>query len=121
MVLEGGLQLCAALLEESKLMSRELVETIAVGAYKMGEHRTRYDGVLMLQTVYQLLHVVLGVEAQPVHAGVELYVYGESCHALTLCCLDKSIEQTERVDLRLKVIVEHCLEGRHLRVHNHDV
>lgn len=34
MVLEGGLQLCAAFLEESKLMSRELVEAIAVGADK---------------------------------------------------------------------------------------
>ena len=38
-----------------------------------------------------------------------------------LSCLDERIEQTERVNLRLQVVIEHGLEGGHLRIHDHDV
>ena len=75
----------------------------------------------MLQPVDELVDVLLRVEAKAVHARVELYVYGPARYALFLGRFHESVEQAERVDLRLKVVVEHRLERRHLRVHYHDI
>ena len=36
-------------------------------------------------------------------------------------CLDEGIQQTEGVNFGLKIVVEHGLESRHLRIHNHNV
>ena len=33
----------------------------------------------------------------------------------------QGIKQTEGIDLRFQIVVEHSLEGRHLRIHYHDV
>ena len=87
----------------------------------MGEDRTGYDGALVLQPVNQLVHVFLGVESQSVHASVELDVYGEVGDSFFLCRLHQCVEQSETVYLRLQIIVEHGLERRHFRVHDHDV
>ena len=87
----------------------------------MAEHGARYDGVLMLQTADELVGVALGVEAQPVHAGVELDVDGPPGDALLLGSLDEGVHQSKRVDLGFQVVVEHGLEGSHLGVHDHDV
>ena len=75
----------------------------------------------MLQAVDEPVHVLAGIEAQSVHASVELDVYGIVGDALLLGCLDEGLEQTERIDLGLEVVVEHGLEGGHLGVHHHDV
>jgi len=56
-----------------------------------------------------------------VHARVKLYVHRISRYALLSGSVNKRIEQAEAVHLRLEVVVEHGLERRHLRVHNHDV
>ena len=58
-----SLQLLASFIEESKLTGRELVETVAVGAYEMAEHRTWDNGILMFQTVDKLINVVYRIEA----------------------------------------------------------
>ena len=102
-------------------MGRERIEVIAVGTNEMAEHRTGNNGVLMLQTVDNLIHIVDGIKAQAVHACIELYMYGPACDTLLTGCLDESIHQTERVDLRLEIVVEHGLEGGHLWIHDHDV
>ena len=48
-------------------------------------------------------------------------MYWPSCYTLVACCVYKRIEKPEAIDLRLEVIVEHCLECRHLWIHNHYV
>ena len=87
----------------------------------MREHRTWDDGILVLQLADEFLHIVLRVEAHAVHAGIQLDMDRETGYSLFLSCLDERIEQTERVNLRLQVVIEHGLEGGHLRIHNHDV
>ena len=119
-MVEGFLQLAAPLFEERELSCRELVEGIAVGTYEVGEHGTGNDGLLMAQTVDEFVGFV-DVEPQPVHARVELDVYGPAGDALLAGLPDEGIEQSEGVDLGLQVVVEERLERCHLRVHHHDV
>ena len=87
----------------------------------MTEHRTRDDGILMPQTINHLIDITHGIEAQTMHAGVELDMYGPAGDTLLTGCLDKCVHQTERIDLRLEIVVEHGLEGGHLGIHDHDV
>ena len=118
---EDTLQLTAALVEEGELLGREVVEAVAVGAHEMAEHRTRDDGVLMLQTVDKFVYILHRVEAQTVHARIELDMYGPARDTFLTSGLDECVHQTEGIDLGLQVVVEHGLEGRHLRVHDHDI
>ena len=121
LVLEGGLQAFAALVEECKLTCGEVVEVVAVCSYEVGEYRAGNDGVLVVQSLNELVNVSNGVKAKPVHACVELYVYGIARDAFLLGSLDKCVEYSEVVNLWLQIVVKHCLEGCHLRVHHHDV
>ena len=41
--------------------------------------------------------------------------------SLLLCSTNQGIHQSETVYLRLQVVVEHRLEGGHLRIHDHDI
>ena len=75
----------------------------------------------MLEAGYEFIHIVLGIETEPAHAGIQLDMNGQSRNAFLLGSLDKGVEQSERIHLRFEVIVEHRLEGGHLRVHDHDV
>ena len=75
----------------------------------------------MLQTVDKFRHILQRVETEAVHTCVELDVYGEVAYTVLLSLAHKSVEQSERVHLWFKVVVEHSLERRHLRVHNHYV
>lgn len=75
----------------------------------------------MLQAVDEPRHVFLGVESQPVHACVKFYVNGIARDSLLACGTYECFKQSERIDLRLKFIVEHRLERGHLGVHNHDI
>ena len=121
LMVEGSLQLLAALVEELELMGREGIEAVIIASHEVREHAARDDGVLMFQSAYQLLHIVLGIEAQAVHAGIQLDMHRETSDSLLLGSLDKGVEQTERVNLGLKIIIEHGLEGGHLWIHDHDI
>ena len=121
MVPEGRLQLVAALLEEGKLVAREVVEVIAVAAHEVREDRAGDDGTLVLQPLYEPFHIMLGVEAHAPHARVELDVDGEAHHALALRLADKCLEQAETVHLGLQSILEESAEAAHFGVHDHDV
>ena len=121
LMVEGSLQLSASLIEEFKLMGREIIETIVIASHEVREDRTRDDGILMLQLTDKLLHIVFRIEAHAMHTGIELDVNRESGDTLLLCSLDERIEQSERIHLRLQVVIEHGLEGSHFRVHDHDV
>ena len=55
------------------------------------------------------------------HTRIEFNMYRPSRNTLLFSSMNKGIHQSERVNLRLQVIVEHRLEGRHLRIHNHNV
>ena len=118
---EGSLQTAAGLVELLELHGGEVVEVITVGTDEMTEDGTRYDGVLALQTADNLVNILLRVEAEAVHTRIEFDVYGPTRNTLLLSGTDEGIHQTERVDLWLEIVVEHRLEGRHLRVHNHNV
>ena len=87
----------------------------------MAEDRTWNDGILMLQTMNQRIHILLWVEAQTMHARIQFDVYWPTRNTLFLGSLDKCIHQSEGIYLRFQVIIEHGLEGSHLRIHNHDV
>ncbi len=121
LMVEGCLQLLATLVEQLELMGGESIEAVIVAAYEVREHTARDDGILMFQLANQFLHVVLRVEAQAMHTSIELDMNRESGHALLLGRLDKRIEQAEGINLWLQVVIEHGLEGGHLRVHDHDV
>ena len=121
MMRESRLQLLARLIEESKLTGRELVEVIAVGTHEMTEHRAWDDGCLVLQTVYKFEEILFGIEAQTMHTRIELDMYGPTRDSFLTSGLDKGIHQSEGVHLWLEVVVEHCLEGRHLWIHDHDI
>ena len=117
---EGGLYLLAALVEHTELGGREVVEVVAVGTHEMGEDRTRDDGRLLLQAFDELINL-RAVEAQAVHAGVKLQMYGPPRDTLGTGCLDEGIHQSEAIDLRLQVVVEEGLKRRHLGVHHNDI
>ena len=121
LVAEGRLKLLRTLVEQSELARREVVEVVAVRPHEVREHRARYDCVLMFQPFDEFVHVVLGVKAQAVHACVYLYVYRIARYALLLSGFDESVHESETIHLRLQFVVEHGLEGRHLRVHYDDV
>ena len=120
-MVEGSLQLSASLIKEFKLMGREVIEAIVIASHEVRENGTRDDGILMLQLTDKLLHIVFWIEAHAMHTSIELDVNRESGDTLLLGSLDECIEQSERINLRLQVVIEHGLEGCHFRVHNHDV
>ena len=55
------------------------------------------------------------------HARVQLDMHRPSCDTLLLGRMNQRIHQSEGIDLWFQVVVKHRLEGRHLRIHNHDV
>ena len=55
------------------------------------------------------------------HARVEFNMNGEIRNTLLACRLNECFEQAEVVNLRLKVVFEQRIEGRHLGVHDDDV
>lgn len=111
LMFKGRLQLFAALIEQSELLSRKIIKAVTVGTNKVGENRPRDDGILMFQPTDELVHILFGVKAKSVHTGIELDVDRPTRNTLFLSRLNQSIEQTERVHLRLKVEVEHRLES----------
>ena len=48
-------------------------------------------------------------------------MYGETCYTLALGSFYQRAEQSERIHLRLQIIVEQRLKRRHFGVHNHNV
>ena len=48
-------------------------------------------------------------------------MYGVSGDALLFGGFHKGVEQAEGVNFGLQIVVEHRLEGCHLRIHDHDV
>ena len=121
LVREDALQLLAGLVKFLKLHGREVVKVVTVRAYEMAEDRAWNDGILTLQTTDNLVDVFLGVKAETVHTSIELDMYGPTRNTLLLSSMDEGIHQTERIHLGFEVVVEHGLEGRHLRVHNHNI
>ena len=102
------------------LFGRELVERVAVAAYKVGKYAAWNKCCLMLQLLYEPWHLGLGVEAEPVHSGIELDVNGHACYACTLGCVDKCVKYAERIDFGLQIVLEECIETGHLGVHYHN-
>ena len=92
---ESGLQFLASLVEKLKLLVAEAVEDVIVRPREMAEHRTGDNGVLVFQLVYQLVHVVYGMESQPVHARVQLDVYGIASDAFLAGGADERVQQPE--------------------------
>ena len=123
LMLELGLQFPAGFVEPLELEGGEIVEVVAVASHEMREHGARYHGLLIVQLMGESCHFIIvgGIEAQAMHARVELDMDGPACDALFACGFDERIEQTETIHFRLQAVVEHGLEGRHLGIHNHDV
>ena len=59
---ERSLKLLTTLIEERKLMSRELVEVVSIRANEVREDRTRDDSVLVFQSLNQFVHILLWVK-----------------------------------------------------------
>ena len=102
------------------LPPREAVEHRRVAAHQVGENRTHQHGILSAQAFHQLGHL-FGREAQTVHARVQLDMDGEVRDTFFLRLAHKGVQQMEAIDLRLQLVVEHRLEGRHFGVHDEDV
>ena len=75
----------------------------------------------MPQAVDEFGHIVLGIEAQPMHTRVELDMYGPAGDALLARGTNEGIHQSERIYLGLQIVVEECLKRCHLGVHHHDI
>ena len=86
----------------------------------MGKYRTWHDGVLLFQSGYQLVHIFFGRETQAVHACVQFDVYGPVGDALFLSSLCQGVHQAEAIHFGLQIIVKHCFESRHFRIHDND-
>ena len=59
---ERSLKFLATLIEECKLMGRELVEVVSIRANEVREDRTRDDSVLLFQSLNQFVHILLWVK-----------------------------------------------------------
>ena len=94
-MVEGSLQLFASLIEEFKLMGREVIEAVIITSHEVREHRTRDNGILMLQFANQFLHIVFRIKSHAVHSCIQLDMNREACYALLLSSLNQCIEQTE--------------------------
>ena len=121
LVLECRLQFFACSVKEFKLMLGERIEVITVATHEMREYRARNDCVLVLQSAYHLVDVLLWVESQAMHTGIEFDMNGIIGYCFILGSLDEGVHNTETINLRFEVVVEHRLEGSHLGVHNHDI
>ena len=120
MVGEAGLKGVGAQSEAAELLAREVVEAVAVAAHEMGKDAARQQGRLAREAGDKLRHILQRVEAQTVHARVELDVDGEIGDAVALRRIDEGVEQTEGIDLGLELIPEERVETRHLGIHHHD-
>ena len=54
------------------------------------------------------------------HSCIELNVYREVCNTFVLSSIDECIEQSETVNLWLKIVLKESAEAAHLRIHHHD-
>ena len=104
MVGEGGLQLAAAHIKLLKLLAGEIVKLVGIRTDKVAEDATRDDSRLGLEAGNQLVHVLQRIESKPTHARIELDVDGIARDALAAGGLDKSVEETEGIDLGLQVV-----------------
>ena len=120
-MVECSLQLLTTLIKQCKLLGRERIEGIIITTYKMREHTSWYDGILMFQSCYQFFHIIFQIKAQTVHTSIQFDMYRETSNTFFFCSLDQRIQNTERINLWFQIIVEHGLEGCHLRIHNHDI
>ena len=118
---ESSLQLVGSGTEEFPLVLREGIEVLAIGTYEMREHGAWDEGLLGMEALNELRKVLGRLEAETVHTRVELQVDGEVGDTLALSGMDEGFEESEAVDLRLKVVLKERLERRHLRIHHHDI
>ena len=102
-------------------MGRESIEIITIRTHEMREDRARNNGLLVFQEIDQLVNIVLGIKTESMHASIKFNMYWPACNTFLTGCPNKGIHQPEGIDFRFQVIVEHRLEGRHLRIHNHNV
>ncbi len=121
MMREGSLQSIGTEEITTVLLGGEGIEAVVVASHKVGEDRTRYECGLGAQAADKSRHVLLWIEAQAVHAGVQFYVYGHGCYSGTLGSMDESIKETETIHLRFQIVLEEGVETGHLGIHHHDV
>ena len=119
-VVEGVLQGERGVVEQAELLGRESVEVRTIATHKVREYRARHQRRLVRQAVDEYRHVGPGIEAQAVHARVNLDVYGESLYALLFSGAYQRLQQFETVHLGLEFVFKEGVKGRHLRVHHDD-
>ena len=97
---ESRLQLARSTVEAGKLLCGEGVEIRRVAPDEVREDGARTECLLAVETFDEGKEVVLGIEPEAAHAGVELEVDGEVGDALLSGSGHQRIEQAEIVDFR---------------------
>ena len=90
-----------------------------VGCSEMAENGTNGYGILMAETIDQFLHLWI-LEAQAMHAGVDLDMHRIIGYTHALCLFDESIQESETIDFGFQAILDNRAEGSHLGIHHHD-
>ena len=94
------MQLARSPVEAGKLLCGEGIEIRRVAPDEVREDRARTECLLAVETLDERKEVVLGIEPEAAHAGVELEVDGEVGDALLSGSGHQRIEQAEIVDFR---------------------
>gem|GEM_PF-3610096 len=58
----------------------------------MAENRTWNNGILVLQTTYKFIHILMGIKAKSMHSSVQFDMNGETSNAFFLCFFNQSIK-----------------------------
>ena len=107
------------LVETTFLFVHKIFLCRIVGCSEMTENRTYGYGILMAETIDQFLHLWI-LEAQTMHAGVDLDMHRIVGYTHALCLFDESIQESETIDFGFQTILDNCAESRHLGIHHHD-
>ena len=107
--------------QTEKFLHSQGPATECTTTYKMRENRPWDNCILLLQTFYQFRHVLNGIKTHTMHTCIQLNMYREVGDTLLFGCMDKGIQQSEAIDLRLQIVLEERPESAHFRVHNHDI
>ena len=114
---ESSSQHVSTLVETTFLFVHEIFLCGIVGRGEMAEHGTYRNGILMTETVDQFLHLWI-LETKAMHTRVNLDMHGIVGHTHALCLFDKSIQESETVNLWFQAILDNRTERRHLGIHH---
>src|SRR5690554_412047 len=117
-IMQCCLNLHRCMIELLHLLMCEIIEMPAFTGRKMREDRTDLQPFLCFEHLYQCRDL-LRKKAEAVHAAVNFQVNGIIGNTSSFCFFDKSLKDTEIVELRLQIVIIEIFKTVYLRI-EHD-